>query len=367
MPVVRFKRTGVTPIDLSSTASLAASTILIWRTDPTSSPESRDSTLRPGRQGSTSCLVSRASGATSAAVRRLSAGIVHVQSIRGGIAPSPHVSVGLNVIRAIAGYAGQRIVLKRRGQMAIGRPFTESLRFVIAVPGRIPLASRRFSLVDVPDLRALADLWPDAKDVWMGAAPLPVPLHWALIAFAWQVRIRVLPSLSWMARAMHFVTNHVRWGEHRGGMFVEVRGEGSDWPSNCARMAFARRGRRWTADSLHGRPSHHQKCPCREASANRRANRNLRRRSIGLRDFVLRADDLHRHSRARARAPRSALSARAWRVLGSTAAGNPAAAFGDLGIILHRPLHRRPRKESARVDDCRTDWFPRRAPIRASP
>ena len=165
---------------------------------------------------------------TAAVVRRLSAGIAHVQSIRGGIAPSPHVSVGLNVIRAIAGYAGQRIVLKRRGRLAIGRPFTESLRFVIAVPGRIPLASRRFSLVDVPDLRTLADLWPEAKDVWMGAAPVPVPLHWALIAFAWQVRIRVLPSLSWMARAMHFMTNHMRWGEHRGGMFIEVRGKAGD-------------------------------------------------------------------------------------------------------------------------------------------
>jgi hypothetical protein len=32
----------------------------------------------------------------------------------------------------------------------------------------------------------------------------------------------------WMARAMHFVTNHVRWGEHRGGMFVAVQGQGRE-------------------------------------------------------------------------------------------------------------------------------------------
>jgi Domain of unknown function (DUF4166) len=49
-------------------------------------------------------------------------------------------------------------------------------------------------------------------------------LHWALTGFAWLVRIRLLPNLSWMARAMHFVANHARWGEHRGGMFVEVAG-----------------------------------------------------------------------------------------------------------------------------------------------
>jgi hypothetical protein len=160
---------------------------------------------------------------TAAVARRLSAGIQTIQSIRGGIAPSPYAGVGLNVIRAIASYSGQRIPLKRRGASTTGRPFTESMRFVIAVPGRIPLRSKRFSLVDVPDLRALAELWPRA-DVWMGAGPVPVPLPWLLTGFAWLVRIHLLPSLSWMARAMHFVTNHVRWGEHRGGMFVEVSG-----------------------------------------------------------------------------------------------------------------------------------------------
>jgi hypothetical protein len=155
-------------------------------------------------------------------------GMGMVESIRGGIAPSPYAGVGPNVIRAIARYSGQRIALKRHGQLATGRPFTESMRFVIAVPGRIPLERRRFSLVDVPDLRALADLWPEASEVWMGAGPAPLPLHWALIAFAWLVRLHLLPSLSWMAGAMHFVTNQVRWGEHRGGMFVEVKGRSPD-------------------------------------------------------------------------------------------------------------------------------------------
>jgi hypothetical protein len=161
---------------------------------------------------------------TAAVVRRLSAGIRTIQSIRGGIAPSPYAGVGLNVIRAIACYSGQTIPLKRNGRCVTGSPFTESMRFVISVPGLIPLENRRFSLVDVPDLHTLAELWPEATDVWMGASPVPAPLHWALTGFAWLVRIRILPNLSWMAGAMHFVTNHVRWGQHRGGMFVEVQG-----------------------------------------------------------------------------------------------------------------------------------------------
>jgi hypothetical protein len=99
---------------------------------------------------------------------------------------------------------------------------------VVAVPGRMPLRCTRFSLVDVPDLRALAREWPQVCDVWMGAGPVPAALHWALTALAWLVRWRWLPTLSWLAPAIYFVTNHMRWGEHRGGMFVAVRGQSGD-------------------------------------------------------------------------------------------------------------------------------------------
>ncbi|MBV8394346.1 MAG: saccharopine dehydrogenase NADP-binding domain-containing protein, partial [Alphaproteobacteria bacterium] len=42
---------------------------------------------------------------TAAVVRRLSVDLTHIDSIKGGIAPSPYAGVGENVIRAIAGYA----------------------------------------------------------------------------------------------------------------------------------------------------------------------------------------------------------------------------------------------------------------------
>ena len=165
---------------------------------------------------------------TAAVVRRLSAGMALVQSIRGGIAPSPYAGVGVNVIRAIASYAGQAVSRTCGGRLCQGYPFTESMRFVVAVPGRMPLRCTRFSLVDVPDLRALAREWPQAREVWMGAGPVPAALHWALTALAWLVRWRWLPTLSWLAPAIYFVTSHVRWGEHRAGMFVEVRGRSGD-------------------------------------------------------------------------------------------------------------------------------------------
>ena len=165
---------------------------------------------------------------TAAVVRKLAAGMAWVDTIRGGIAPSPYAGVGENVIRAIASYAGQPIEVRRNNGKAVAHPFTEQTRYTIAPPGHVPLRSTLFSLVDVPDLHALATLWPEAKSIWMGAGPVPEVLHRVLIALAWLTRLRLLPTLSPLARLMHWATNRLRWGEHRGGMFVEVAGPGAD-------------------------------------------------------------------------------------------------------------------------------------------
>lgn len=161
---------------------------------------------------------------TAAVVRRLTAGMAHVETIHGGIAPSPFAGVGENVIRAIASYAGQPVQLKRNGGLETGHPFTEQMRYTIAPGGKVPVKNTLFSLVDVPDLRALAELWSKAKSIWIGAGPVPEILHRSLIALSWLVRWKIVPSLSRLAPLMHFVMNHIRWGEHRGGMFVQVKG-----------------------------------------------------------------------------------------------------------------------------------------------
>lgn len=160
---------------------------------------------------------------TAAVVRRLSTGMGKVISIRGGIAPSPYAGVGSNVIRAIAGYSGQEMTLTQAGKAVKMWPLTSSSRYTIAPPGYLPLKNIRFSLVDVPDLRVLADIWPEAT-VWMGAGPVPEILHRMLNLFAWMVRLGILKSLLPIANLMEFVIRNVRWGEHRGGMFVEVKG-----------------------------------------------------------------------------------------------------------------------------------------------
>jgi hypothetical protein len=165
---------------------------------------------------------------TAAVVRQLSRGMVRVAAIRAGITPSPHAGVGPNVIRAIAGYAGKPVALVRKGRPSHGNALTETMRYTIAPPGQLPLHSIRFSLVDVPDLRLLSEHYPQLDSIWIGAGPVPELLHRMLNGLAWLVRWRLLPSLSPLVGMFHFVSNRMSWGEHRGGMFVEVQGSGSE-------------------------------------------------------------------------------------------------------------------------------------------
>ena len=162
---------------------------------------------------------------SSLVVRELSSDIKKVHSIRAGVAPSPYAGIGGNVIRAIAGYAGKGIDLHQAGCVDTVYPLTSTMRYTISPPGYLPLKKILFSLVDVPDLRVLAKIRPDAQKIWVGAGPVPEILHRILIAFAWSVRMGLLKTLSPLANLMDWVVAHVRWGEHRGGMFVEIEGD----------------------------------------------------------------------------------------------------------------------------------------------
>ena len=161
---------------------------------------------------------------TAAVVRRLAADLEHVDSIAAGIAPTPYAGLGASVTRAIAGYAGKPVPVRRGGATGTGYPLAETRRYTVAPPGRMPLDPLRFSLVDVPDLTLLAELWPGVRSVWVGAAPTPPVAHAALRLLAHAVRLRLLPSLTPLAPFLHFMSKLLVWGEHRGGMFVDVDG-----------------------------------------------------------------------------------------------------------------------------------------------
>ncbi len=161
---------------------------------------------------------------TAAVVRRLSEGMDRIESVVAGIAPSPFAGIGLNVIRAIASYAGQPIEVWRDGRETTAHAFTETMRATVAPPGAVPVSDTLFALVDVPDNRVLAQHWPGLRSIWVGVGPTPEVLFRGLVGMAWLVRLGILPSLAPFARLLHWACNTIRWGENRGAMVVEIRG-----------------------------------------------------------------------------------------------------------------------------------------------
>jgi hypothetical protein len=53
---------------------------------------------------------------------------------------------------------------------------------------------------------------------------VPAIWHAVLRGLAWLVRVRLVPSLAALAPLMFHAINRLSWGEHRGGMFIDVEG-----------------------------------------------------------------------------------------------------------------------------------------------
>ena len=168
--------------------------------------------------------VSTCPALTAAVVRRLTDGWSTVTSIKAGIAPTPWAGLGLSVVQAIAGYAGRPVPLLMFGKPSTGAALVWTRNRTVAPPGEIPLRVQHFSLVDTPDLRVLPPLYPGLQHIWFGAGPTPQILHRALNGMARLVELGLLPTLRPLAPLFHWAINRLRWGEHRGGMFVAVAG-----------------------------------------------------------------------------------------------------------------------------------------------
>ncbi len=167
---------------------------------------------------------------SSAVFRGLTRDLDRVETLSGGIAPSPYSEVGYSVIQAVAHAAGKPVEALQKNAITIVYPFTDSRPFTIAPPGYLPLRQRTYSLVDVPDLLLAKTVAPKAQNIWFGAAPVPGICHALLRLLARAVRRGWLHSLHRLAPLMFRVMRGLAWGEHRGGMFVEVRGRKINGP-----------------------------------------------------------------------------------------------------------------------------------------
>lgn len=159
-----------------------------------------------------------------AALEAMAPHFSRIDSVAAGIAPSAHVKIGLNVVRAISSYAGRKVPVLRDGQQAAGRGLIDAMRVTVAPPGVKPLRSRTFLLVDAPDLKLLPARFADLKSSFTGVGTEPQPLQHLLSFSARLVRLRLLPSLLPFAPVLQRASHAFAVGEHRGGMFVRVVG-----------------------------------------------------------------------------------------------------------------------------------------------
>ncbi|MGV3552515.1 DUF4166 domain-containing protein [Rhizobium sp.] len=172
--------------------------------------------------------VSSAPALSGAAARHLCRDMAVIDSVEAGIAPSPFAGIGRNVIEAITSYAGQPLRLLRDGRETKAFGLTETRRMTICPPGEMPLQSRCFALVDVPDLTMLPDVVANTRAVWFGAGPAPELYLRLLVLLAHLRRRRLVPALGPLAGLFHRTANRLTWGERRGGMYVSVKGHNAE-------------------------------------------------------------------------------------------------------------------------------------------
>lgn len=159
-----------------------------------------------------------------AALNALKLEFVSITTVTSGIAPSPKVRMGLNVIKAVSSYAGKPVARLRNGEQTAAYGLMDGVRRTIAPPGGVPLNSRRFVLVDAPDLALLPGTLPGLRSTFTGAGTEPQILQRLLGVGGWLVRLRLLASLSPFASLFHWASHRLAFGGHRGGMFVAVTG-----------------------------------------------------------------------------------------------------------------------------------------------
>ncbi len=149
---------------------------------------------------------------------------MQVQSIEIGVAPSPFARMGLSVVQGIFDYAGSNITRYENGVSKPVKALTNTRRQTIAPPGAMPLRNRLFAFVDAPDLQVFAENNPSIKDSWVGAGTKPEYLLRCLVAFSKFRALLRLPKFSFLAKPAHGLLNGLSHGEHRGGLYVKLRG-----------------------------------------------------------------------------------------------------------------------------------------------
>ena len=167
--------------------------------------------------------VSSVPALSSAVVQTLRAGIADIHLIDSAILPGNRAPRGLSVIRAILVQVG-RPVIQWRGGRVDPQPGWSGLRRIADGP----LKGRSAAIIGAPDLALFPEWFAARSVVFRAGLELPV-MQAGLWLLGWLVRLRLVRSLTPLARPLQFAANLLhRFGSDQGGMTVTVAGTTED-------------------------------------------------------------------------------------------------------------------------------------------
>jgi saccharopine dehydrogenase-like NADP-dependent oxidoreductase len=163
-------------------------------------------------------------GMTSAVLMKYADEFAVLDAIDFGIATAQKTNRGLATVRAVLGYAGKPFRTLIDGQMR-------------AIYGWQGLCWRKFPGLgwrplgncDVPDLELLPERFPMLRTVRFRAGLELPPLHLALWALTWLVRMRLVANLSAAATVLSRMSHWFDiFGSNDSGFYMEMRGRAAN-------------------------------------------------------------------------------------------------------------------------------------------
>ena len=168
--------------------------------------------------------VSSVPAISSAVVERFRRGMSRIEHIESVILPGNRAPRGLSVVRAIAAQAGRPMKLWRGGEWQSVPGWSGLTAYTLSASGRT-LPARDASFIGAPDLTLFPARYGARTVIFRAGLELGV-LHLGLALLAWLPRLRLLPSLSVLARPLKWMADLCQaFGDDRGGMEVTVIGE----------------------------------------------------------------------------------------------------------------------------------------------
>ncbi len=180
---------------------------------------------------------------SGAAIRHLASEPFRIEAIEIAISASNKAAAGPSVSKAILGYVGKPIKIRRGGQWQTGYGWQDMGHVSFALRGSPVIDNRLVGLADVPDLDLVPRQFANQPAVHFRAGTELGFQNRALWLASWPVRWGWIESLKPMAKALLGLQNMTRaMGSDISAMKVDLFGHKDDQPCQKSWTLIAREG-----------------------------------------------------------------------------------------------------------------------------